>query len=250
MINRADNINHLNHINNTNHTNHIRAILWKQLKDILRNKTILIQFLMFPGLTVIMENAVEIQGMPEHFFANMFAVMYVGMAPLTCAAAVISEEKENNTLRVMQMYNVKAFEYLIGNAVYIIFVCMAGSLVIGLAGGYRGTSLLCFMLLMLLGHSISVVLGAAIGVSGKNQMMATSVTVPVMLVLSFAPMLSFFNETIKEAAKYLFSVQLYMFINSIGSIRIEVENIIILACNIVLAGAAFLVAYRKMFISR
>ncbi len=88
-------------------TNHIRAILWKQIKDTLKNKTIL-------------------------------TVMYAGMAPLTSAAAIISGEKEKGTLYVLQMCNLKAVEYLIGNAIYIVFICMTGSLVIGLAGGYTG----------------------------------------------------------------------------------------------------------------
>ena len=101
--------------------NHIWAILWKQLKDTLKNKTILIQFLLFPCLTVIMENAISIDGMPEHFFANLFAIMYVGMAPLTAMSAIIAEEKEKNTLRVLHMCNVNAFEYLLGNAIYIVF---------------------------------------------------------------------------------------------------------------------------------
>lgn len=74
--------------------NHIGAILWKQLKDTLKNKAILIQFLMFPCMTVIMENTISIDGMPEHFFANLFAIMYVGMAPLTAMASIIAEEKE------------------------------------------------------------------------------------------------------------------------------------------------------------
>ena len=68
---------------------HILAILWKQLKDTIKNKTILIQFLMFPCMTLIMENTINIQDMPEHFFANLFAIMYVGMAPLTSIAAII-----------------------------------------------------------------------------------------------------------------------------------------------------------------
>ena len=55
--------------------NHVKAILWKQLKDTLKNKAVLIQFIMFPVMTVIMENAISIQGMQEHFFANLFAVM-------------------------------------------------------------------------------------------------------------------------------------------------------------------------------
>ena len=57
--------------------NHIFAVLWKQLKDTLKNKAILIQFVMFPGLALVMEKAIEIPGMPEHFFANLFAIMYV-----------------------------------------------------------------------------------------------------------------------------------------------------------------------------
>ena len=123
---------------------HILAILWKQVKDTFKNKTILIQFVMFPVMTVIMENAIKIENMPKHFFANLFAIMYIGMAPLTSMSAIISEEKEKNTLRVLHMSNVKAVEYFIGNAIYIWSICMLGSLVIGLAGGYSGEILVKF----------------------------------------------------------------------------------------------------------
>jgi len=227
--------------------NHVEAILWKQCKDTLKNKTVLIQFLMFPLMTVIMENAMDIPGMPEHFFANLFAVMYIGMAPLTCMAAIISEEKEKNTLRVLQMCNVKAMEYLLGNAVYIISMCMLGSLVIGLAGGYQGRTLVIFMLVMLLGHSIAVLLGATIGAISKNQMMATSVTVPAMMVLSFLPMLSMFNETIGKVAKFVFSGQLYVMINNMEAMQWNPENTAILGGNVVLVLGVFLVAYKKAF---
>lgn len=231
-------------------SNHIGAILWKQWKDTLKNKTILIQFVMFPFMTVIMENAIEIPGMPEHFFANLFAIMYVGMAPLTCVASVIAEEKEKNTLRVLQMCNVNALEYLLGNAIYIIGMCMLGSLVIGCAGGYQGMELLYFMLIMLLGHCTSVLLGAAVGAASKNQMMATSLTVPVMMILSFLPMLSLFNEMIEKVARYVFSQQLYSMLNSIDNIQWEVENIVILCGNIVLVLTAFLLAYKKAFANK
>ena len=102
---------------------HIIAILWKQIKDTLKNKTILIQFVMFPALTLIMENAVKLDDMPEHFFATLFAVMYMGMAPLTAMASIISEEKEKNTLRVLRMANVKPAEYLVGVGIYIWVIC-------------------------------------------------------------------------------------------------------------------------------
>ncbi len=226
--------------------NHIWAILWKQLKDTLKNKTVLIQFIMFPVLTVVMENAIELQGMPEHFFANLFAIMYVGMAPLTSISAVISEEKEKNTLRVLQMCNVKSSAYLLGNAIYVVGICLLGSLVIGLAGGYKGQELGYFMLIMLLGHSISAVLGATVGVVSRNQMVATSITVPVMMVLAFLPMLSMFNETIKKVAKLFYSQQLHMLLNELNNFCISAETMMILVGNIVVVLVMFSIAYGKL----
>lgn len=225
-------------------TTHIYTILWKQIKDTFKNKTILIQFVMFPVMTVIMENAVHIENMPEHFFSNLFAIMYVGMAPLTSATSIISEEKEKNTLRVLQMCNVKAAAYLIGNAIYIISICTAGSLVIGIAGGYTGMELLKFMLIMFTGHCCSFLLGSTIGIAGKNQMTATSINVPVMMVLSFLPMLSMFNETIGKVSKYIYSQQLYMLVNNLPNPDITVETGVIIACNIILIMVLFLRIYK------
>ena len=51
----------------------IKAVFMKQILDTIKNKTVFIQFLMFPIIAVIMENAVKIEDMPEHFFAKLFA---------------------------------------------------------------------------------------------------------------------------------------------------------------------------------
>ena len=72
----------------------IAAVFLKQLTDTFKNKTVLIQFVMFPILTLVMENTIKLDNMPEHFFTKLFAVMFVGMAPLTTMASIISEEKE------------------------------------------------------------------------------------------------------------------------------------------------------------
>lgn len=226
---------------------HIVAILWKQMKDTFKNKAILIQFLMFPVMTIIMENAMKIDNMPKHFFANLFAVMYIGMAPLTSMSAIISEEKEKNTLRVLHMSNVKAPEYFAGNALYIWSFCMLGSVVIGLAGGYQGEVLIKFMLVMAVGHLISTMLGATIGAFSKNQMMATGISVPVMMVFSFLPMLSMFNETIKSVAKVFYSQQLNLLIGNVQNLKVNTECIVVMGINVLVIGGAFVLAYRSIF---
>ena len=107
----------------------VGVIFKKQLKDTLKNKTVLIQFLMFPVMTLIMENCINVPDMPELFFTKLFAIMYMGMAPLTSVASIISEEKEKNTLRVLMMANVKPWEYLAGVGLYVWVLCMTGACV-------------------------------------------------------------------------------------------------------------------------
>lgn len=229
--------------------NHIIAIIKKQLKDTLKNKTVFIQFVMFPVLTLIMNNAVQIPEMPEHFFVNLFAVMYIGMAPLTSTAAIISEEKEKNTLRVLIMSNVKPHEYLLGIGCYVWSACMIGGIIICIAGGYNLQTSLVFIGIMAIGILPSLLIGAIIGIGSKTQMMATSLAVPVMMVFSFAPMLSLFNSTIEKIARALYSEQISRMLNQINSLQLEAENIGVIAMNIFITAVVFSIIFKKCRLS-
>ncbi len=226
-------------------TGHVQAIFWKQTKETFKNKTIFIQFVMFPVMTIIMENSIKIDGMEEHFFANLFAVMFVGMAPLTSMAAILAEEKEKNTLRVLMMSNVRPIEYFLGIGSYIWIVCMLGAAVIGLGGGYTGKAYAAFLLIMGVGILVSMLIGAAIGSISKNQMMATSFTIPVMMILSFLPMLAMFNQTIARIARFTYSEQLRIMISRLDHLEVSPETAFVIIINILIAFSLFLFAYKK-----
>ncbi|MBD5482824.1 MAG: ABC transporter permease [Lachnospiraceae bacterium] len=225
--------------------NNVAAIFKKQLKDTLKNKTVLIQFLMFPVLTLIMNRSVRIDGMPEHFFVKMFATMYVGMAPLTSIAAIIAEEKEKNTLRVLMMSNVKPYEYLLGIGSYIWAACMLGALVICASSDYKAREALIFMTIMAFGILASLLIGAAVGIFSKTQMMATSITVPVMMIFSFLPMLSMFNSTIAKIAKFVWSEQISRLLEQINTRQFGMTSVVIVILNMLVFAALFAAAYQK-----
>lgn len=225
--------------------NNIISILKKQLKDTLKNKTVLIQFIMFPLLTLIMDYAVVIEGMPENFFVNLFSTMYIVMAPLTSMASIIAEEKEKNTLRVLMMSNVRPFEYLFGIGIYVWVICMIGSAVICTCGGYELQVSVSFMGIMAIGILASLLAGAAIGTWSHTQMMATSITIPIMLLFSFMPMLSLFNTTIAKIAKFTYSEQIRLFLVQVNSLQPKAENICIIIANILIAAVMFTITYRK-----
>lgn len=223
----------------------IDAVFLKQLKETFKNKAILIHFIMFPIMVIVMENAVKLENMPEHFFVKLFAIMFVGMAPLICMSSIISEEKENNTLRALMMSNVKPFEYLIGVGLYVWLMCMAGAVVFAVCGGYSGMDFCVFMLIMSTGILLSELTGAVIGIFSKNQMSATSVSVPVTMVFSFLPMLSMFNESIEKIAGITYSQQMSNLINGLGTAEIKAESAVVIAVNFVIMALLFAVAFRK-----
>ena len=227
--------------------NNILTIFQKQIKDTFKNKSVLIQFLMFPIMAVIMENAIPLEdmAMPKHFFVKMFSAMFVGMAPLVSTSAIIAEEKEQNTLRALIMSNITPFQYLLGIGSYVLVLCMLGSVVFAVCGGYSGAGLVQFLLTMAVGILISILFGSLIGIISKNQMTATSLTVPLMMVFSFLPMLAMFNESIAKVAKFVYSEQVYRLIHGIGDIAPTAETLIILAANAFLAFTLFLIAYKK-----
>lgn len=223
----------------------IKAVFMKQILDTMKNKTILIQFVMFPVMAVIMENTVKLEDMPEHFFAKLFAVMFIGMAPLTCMSSIISEEKEKNTLRALMMSNVRPVEYLVSVCAYVFIMCMAGTIVFAVLGGYKGSELTLFISVMMSGTILSELFGTVIGISSRNQMSATSVTVPVMMVFAFVPMLSMFNESIKKIAKVIYSQQISDLINGIGVSDVPAGSIAVIAVNFLISVILFFAAYKK-----
>lgn len=220
----------------------IKAVFIKQLMDTLKNKALLIHFLMFPLFTIVLENTIKLEQMPEHFFTKLFAVMFVGMSPLICMASIISEEKETGTLRALVMSGVKPGCYLAGVGVYVWIFCMAGAVAFMLSGEFRGSSGVVFMAVMAAGILISMLIGAAIGMFCPSQMSATSVTTMVMVVLAFLPMISMFNEKVGKISEFTYSQQVS---NIINGFSLDMKSSLIFAANIIISVALFAVAYGR-----
>ena len=215
----------------------------KQIKDTLKNKTVLIQFVMFPVLTLIFENAINIPDMPELFFTKLFSVMYMGMAPLVAVASIIAEEKEKNTLRVLTMANVKAWEYLAGIGIYVWAICMAGAGV--MATTLSSGDIPFYLGVMAAGFIISIAIGACIGIISSNQMAATSLSLPVMLIFSFMPMLAMFNDKIEKIAGIFYTQQIRELLGNMTFDGIKTETMLVVAVNALLALSLFFAAFKR-----
>ncbi len=224
----------------------IGIVFKKQGKDTAKNITVLIQFVIYPIVAAVMENAIHVEDLPENFFVGMFAVMHISMAPLSAMAAVISEEKEKNTMQVLLYANVKPMEYLCGVGGFVFGACMIGSGVFAILGKYMGGDLLLFLLIMAAGTLTSILVGAAIGIRSRNQISATSVSMPVMMIIAFLPMLAMFNRDIEKVANFVYSQHIQLLLNGLKTkTAAEPENVIVIVLNNAVAVGLFALAYRR-----
>jgi hypothetical protein len=220
----------------------IGIIIKKQIKDTMKNTAVLIQFIIFPILTLFMENAIDIEDMPSQYFVKLFSVMAIGMST-TSVAAIISEEKEKNTLRVLMMSNVKPWEYLMGIGIYVWTICMVGA---GLMATCVDSEDVVFYLgIMGIGYMLSILAGACVGIYAKNQMSATSLAMPLMMILGFLPMLALFNEKIKSIAKFFYTQQIRAILDEMSFDSITRESVIIVVVNMIVVIASFFILFRK-----
>lgn len=224
----------------------IIAIMKKQWKDTLKNKPVLIQFIIFPVMAVIMAKFVEVPGMTPTYFIKLFAGMFVGMSPLVATSSIISEEKDEGTLRVLFMSNVKSVEYLFAIGSYVFLFSMAGAGVMCLAGGYTGFDALKFLIILAVGILTSILIGAAIGVFSKNQMVATSIMTPLMMIFAFVPMIGSFNKQVQKVSKVLYSGQIDYLIGNIESNETMISSLLIILINAIIALVLFALAYRNL----
>ena len=137
----------------------------------------------------------------------------------------------------------KSLQYLMGIGIYVWSICMMGAVV--MATGLPKQDILMYLFIMAIGFMISIFVGACIGIFATNQMSATSLVMPVMMVLSFLPMLAMFNEKIEKMARFFFTQQLKLCLNDMSIMGHSNETYIVLLVNVIIALLVFGLAFKK-----
>lgn len=186
----------------------ISALFIKQLQDTLKNMPILVLFLIYPCIALVMTQAMKDQAGTQDIFLSIFATMHCVFTPIVSISGMMSEEKEKNTLRVLIMSNVTLREYFISIGGFVLIAdLISGSSFIAIAG-LSVTEAFFFLVSLGIGCPVSILLGICIGLYAKNAAAANGLAVPCAMIFAFLPMLSFFNETIKSAARFTYGQQI------------------------------------------
>ena len=221
------------------------AMFKKQFLDTMKNRLILIQFIIMPVMAFLLTELIAKASdeIPNSMFVTMFAAIFVGMGPLLTTSGAISEDRERKSLRFLVMAGGRQHEYLLGVGGFVLLVCSIISVFFGLIGGFQGVELIKFILILIFGSATSIVLGAAIGIMSKNQQAATAISVPVFMIFAFCPMIAQFNESVANVASVLYTQQINEIVNDISMSAMKPYLIILV--NLIVFAFLFALVYRK-----
>lgn len=223
-----------------------RAIFAKQAKDMFKNPSVLIMFVLFPAVALIMTCFVSIpenEFVSDNMFVTMMASVFAGMGLITSVAGAIAEDIEQRSLRFLVIAGVKPHQYLFGVGGFFLLAAAVTSAVFALIGGFTGAALAKFLIIMVSGTAASILLGATIGMWSKNAQAAGGIAMPFAVIIGFAPMIAGFNKTVERFAGVLYTQQINVIVNDFSASL--ARPLLVIACNIAVLAFLFVVAYKK-----
>jgi len=199
----------------------LKAIFKKQIKDIMKNMSVLIQFIIFPVVAFAMTELVvdDNFNMPRTIFVTMMASVFVGMALITVSAGIIAEDREKKSLRFLIMAGVKPSAYLLGIGGVILLVSLLPTLAFGLIGRFSREEFVLFVAVMVSTIGASILLGLTVGIFANNQQAAMGLAMPIAVVLGFGPMISSFNGQVAQIFSPFYTQQLNVVVDNFYSVN-------------------------------
>ncbi|MCL2392680.1 MAG: ABC transporter permease [Oscillospiraceae bacterium] len=228
----------------------VKAIFIKQAKDMTKNFSVLIMFIIFPlvafGMTELVARG-GMAGMSEYIsdtmFVTMMASIFVGMALIQCACGIIAEDRETKSLRCLVIAGVKPHSYLLGIGGVVFTASLLTAIVFGLIARFERSDFLAFMLIMASGTIASILLGATVGIFSKNQQAAAGLSMPLAMILGFGPMVAQFNYNVGRVFSIFYTQQINVLVNDFSAGI--TEPLIVIWANIAVFAVLFAIAYKK-----
>lgn len=223
----------------------IKAIFLHQIKETRKNLQVIVLYMVYPVIAVVLTTSMPDFGGDVNYFIVIFATMHMVFTPLVSMTSTIAEEKEQNTLRMLVMSNVRPLDYVLGTGSFVFLCTQLGTCVFAYLSSYQSAELLGYVLLMMMGTIVSILLGIMIGLCAKTQSSANALTIPVAMILSFLPMLASFNETLKKISSVLYSQQLADMMYHPNLSTFTSDSLIVLGVNIAVVLGLFLYIFQK-----
>lgn len=176
-------------------------------------------------------------------------LMNICMTGIYCTAAGLAEEKEKHTLRTLMTSSVNGLEFFLGSLIPIVTMTMTVNVlcVFIVRLSLTLTQWAAYLAVTAATSVIAAVVGMIFGIFSRNQVSASTLTTPALLVFMMIPMFCGFSKTLEEISGFLFTGITFDAIANINNSlpAVDAKGIIVLAAEMILSVCVFLALYRK-----
>lgn len=176
-------------------------------------------------------------------------LMNISMTGIYCTAATLAEEKEKNTLRTLMTSSVTGLEFFLGSLIPIVLMSAVVNVLCVFIVQLAMTPVqwAAYLAITTIASVIAAVVGMILGIFAKNQVTASTITTPAVLVFMMIPMFTEFSETLEKISGLIFTGIAFDAIANIsgGLPATDIKGIAVLAAELLLSVILFLILYRK-----
>ena len=176
-------------------------------------------------------------------------LMNISMMGIYCTAASLAEEKEKNTLRTLMTSSVNGLEFFLGSLIPVVLMSTAVNVLcvfivrLSMTPAQWGS----YLAITTAASVIAAVVGMILGIFAKNQVTASTITTPAVLVFMMIPMFTVFSDTLHKISMFFFTGIAFEAVANINSglPAADIRGIAVLTAELLLSVILFLILYRR-----
>jgi len=180
--------------------NTIHGLIWLRFISLKKNKNILL-IALFPFVFAFLYSNFMIKDnfAEKASIVSMCLTMGFSTSSLNILTSTIAEEKEKYNLKTLLLSGVSGLEYIFSTLIIPVVLGVITILILPqIAQVDFGASYFQYLLISFLTLIVHILFGLVIAMVSETQTKAQMNSMPVLLLSSFLPMLSSFNEQIRK----------------------------------------------------
>ena len=242
--------------NTTGYMNKLFAVVRIKWTCIIRNASIMVGPILTVGMVwmykVLYGSMVdgELPPILTGIILSLGISMNICMDGFMMVGMAIAEEKEKHTLRVLMTSSVTGAQYFVGSILFPFVITVAVNFVVLLISqvSIEYVSIPAFFLISVTASLISCVLGMIVGICASNQMNASLIAYPLLMVFMMIPILGNMSEAVRKVSGFLFTGVLTEMTDCFANeTRYVVKplDVAVLVGELIISVLVFLILYKK-----
>jgi len=181
---------------------------------------------------------------------NLGLMMNIVMTGMTVTSSALAEGKEKHTLRTLMTSSVNGLEFFLGSTIPPLIMIIIVNMILPFLSGIslEVFNYPIYFLITTVASITSCVLGMVTGIYAKNQMSASTISSPIMMIFVFIPTFASLNDGIARVSRFLYTGVISEMITSYSNHQeapLNALNVAVLFGQIIAAAILFMVVYKR-----